>query len=460
MDRREFMKKTCYGAAVSAVGGSMSKAGLPVAEVTGMGSSQPRESRPARLKRGNRVSLGTFDLIPQLNRGQKWINERLIAYGTVEPPNSGSRGRTMRSACMPAEACAHHYSMTGDKQSLQALTSAVKTFRKYKDKARARRVPYEGISKPIKLDYEVRSEEKPTIEYEMISCHVGRNMRGMRACAHILEDKQLLREVADELNWWIDNPLGFNKEKHFFDARIFLDAQGNNTGSEKRYTMNMGGSLASAMWMVGDDLGDTRLKEYAQEQILEGIVPHQLDNGYFPYGLGVDYELIDGIAIESNYYHTLTLQVLSGLLAYEYWRKKDEFVHMMRHGAEYIRRLTADSGEFAHPGKVDVARMKKKNFYPKPNWGSTAGSALIHTRMYKYLGDEEAFEQASRNLRWLHWNCPACIPFLPTDPHLGMQHIVTEWGVSHSFRQIVLAAREGMHLKRKGLRDVEAVFAG
>ena len=52
------------------------------------------------------------------------------------------------------------------------------------------------------------------------------------------------------------------------------------------------------------------------------------------------------------------------------------------------------------------------------------------------------------------------MPFLTTDSGLGMEHVASEWGFSHSFRQIVLAAWEGMHLRQKGTRDVEAVFIG
>jgi len=451
MNRREFLRMGGYGAFAFALTNSVGGGSLSAAE---------RKGGKWSIGRKEWVPLGPFDLVELLGRGQQWANESLIKYGTVEPPNGGSRGRSMRSACMPAESCAHYYAMTGDERTRKALESAVATFRKYRHKARAKRVPYEGLAKPVSVEYEAMTEEEPTIEYEMISCHVGRNMRGMRAAAHVLRDEKLLSEVAEELKWWIDNPLGFNREKHFFDARIFLDADGKTIGSEKRYTMNMGGSLACAMWLVGDDIGDKRMKDYAEEQILEGIVPGQLDNGYFPYGLGVEYELVDGIAIESNYYHTLTLQVMSSLLAYKRWQSEDKFVRMMRRGCEYIRRLTMETGEVKHPGRVDIARLKKKNFHPRPNWGQTSGSALIHTRMYKYLGAEEALEQAGRNLRWLYWNAPACIPFLPTDPRPGMQHVLTEWGFSHSFRHVVLAASEGMHLKQKGVRDVEAVFVG
>ena len=452
MDRREFIRKSGFGLLAAGLAGC----GGPQAVPNSTGGGKIAWSiGPKRWK-----SLGPLDLIPQLDQGQQWANQSLIKYGTVEPPNGGSGGRTMRSACMPAESCAHYYAMTGDAVTLEALKAAVRTFRAYRHKARARRVPYEGLEKPLAIEYDGSPEEKPTIEYEMIACHVGRNMRGMRAAAHVLRDEQLLRETAEELRWWLENPLAFNREKHFFDARVFLDDSGKTIGSERRYTMNMGGSLACAMWLVGNDLGNQRLKDYAEDQVLNGIVPHQLDNGYFPYGIGVEYELVDGVAIESNYYHALTLQVLSPLLSYERWRSDKAFVGMMRRGAEYIRRITSESGQIGYPGRLDVLRLQKKRFCPKPEWGPTADSALIHTRLYKYLGDKAALEQVSKNLRWLHFNAPACIPFLPTDPRLGMQRVVSEWGFSHSFRQIVLTAWEGMHLMQKGARDVEAVFIG
>ena len=401
--------------------------------------------------------VGPLDLVLQLDQGQQWANQSLIKYGTVEPPNGGHR--CMRSACMPAEACAHYYAMTGDAPTLDAIKAAVKTFRKYRDRARGNRVPYDEIDEPIKIDFKGAGEEKPTIEYEMISCHVGRNMRGMRAAAHALQDEQLLNEVAAELNWWIDNPLGFNHEKHFFDARIFVDENGNNTGCERRYTMNMGGSLACAMWMVGKDIGDQRLMDYGADQVLNGIPPHQLENGYFPYCIGHKYELVDGIALDSNYYHALTLQVLSPLLAYEEWQNNPKFTEMMRRGAKYLRdKLTAYNGVVKHPAYIDSIRAQKLNFCPKAPYGITADSALVHTRIYKYLGDEEALEQAAKNIRWLHWNSPSCIPFLTTNTGFSWDHIVTEWGFSHYFRQIMLTAWEGIHLKQKGIRDVEVVY--
>ncbi|MHC4622688.1 MAG: hypothetical protein ACYS4W_02180 [Planctomycetota bacterium] len=315
-------------------------------------------------------------------------------------------------------------------------------------------MPYEEIKGPVKLDFvnEPQSGADYTIEYEAISCHVGRNMRGMRAAAHVLRDERLLREAAEELNWWIDNPLGFNREKHFFDARVFVDEKGNTIGSERKYTMNMGGSLASAMWMVGNDLGDRRLMEYAEDQIINGIPPYQLDTGYFPYNTTHKYEVVDGIALDSNYYHGLTLQVLCPLLAYEHWRGKPKYVEMMRRGAKYIRdKLTFEDGRCNHPKHIDVLREKKLGLKPKSPWGLTVNSALVHTMIYKYLGDADAFAQAAKNMRWLHFNSPTDIPFLPG---------VGEGGISYNFRQIVLIAWEGMHLKQKGVSDIEVVFLG
>jgi hypothetical protein len=272
----------------------------------------------------------------------------------------------------------------------------------------------------------------------------------IRAAAHALKDKQLLTEAAEELNWWIDNPLGFNRQEHFFDARIFLDDSGKTIGSEKKYTMNMGGSLACAMWLVGKDLGDRRLMDYAEDQILNGIAPYQLDSGYFPYNTTHKYELVDGIALDSNYYHGLTLQVLSPLLAHEHWRTKPKFVEMLRRGAKYIRdKLTFEDGRCNHPKKLDALRKKKLGLRRKSPWGLTADSAYVHAMIHKYLGDDEAFSQAAKNLRWLHFNSPTGIPFLPA---------IDEGGVSHNFRQVVLMTWEGMHLAQKDTDDVEAVF--
>ena len=366
----------------------------------------------------------------------------------------------MRSACMPAESCAHYHALTEDARTLEAIQAAVRTFRAYRHKARGRRVPYAPLAPLSELGFDARPEDKPTIEYQMISCHVGRNMRGMRAAAHALHDETLLREVAEELNWWIDNPIAFNKEKHFFDARVFVDEKGQTIGSERKYTMNMGGSLACAMWLVGNDLGDERLKSYAKDQILAGIAPHQLDNGYLPYNIRHEYELVDDIALDSNYYHALTLQVISPLLAFEEWRQETKYTDMLRRGAAYLRRLTCGLGMFKHPGPIDVIRREKLNFCPKGPWAATADSALTHARIAKYLGDTEAFEQLAKNLRWLHWNSPSCIPFLPTDGNYAMSHVVSESGFSHAFRQIMLVASEGFHLRQKGARDVEVVFVG
>lgn len=441
MNRRQFLKKGCVG------GVTLSFAGSFCGHVLCGSVARKRiewSFKPKQLK-----LLGPADLIPQIDRAQQWANQSLIKYGIVWTPG----GCCMRAACMPAEACAHYYAMTGDKTTLEAIRAAVRTFRRYRHRARARRVPYDQIKGPIELDLvdqEPRSATPYTIEYEMISCHVGRNMRGMRAAAHVLRDEHLLGQVAEELNWWIDNPLAFNHERHFFDARVFLDPNGKTIGSERKYTMNMGGSLACAMWMVGNDLGDQRLMDYAEDQVINGIVPHQLDNGYFPYNIKHKYQLVDGISLDSNYYHGLTLQVLSPLLAYEQWRSKPEFVEMMRRGAKYLRdKLTFEDGRVDHPEHINVLREKRLGLKPKSPWGITVNSAYVHTMIYKYLGDVEALSQAEGNLRWLHLNSPTAIPFLPN---------IEEGGISYNFRQIVLIAWEGMHLRQKDIRDVEVVF--
>ena len=251
----------------------------------------------------------------------------------------------------------------------------------------------------------------------------------------------LLIQAAEELNWWIDNPLAFNRKEHFFDARIFVDDAGRTIGSERKYTMNMAGSLACAMWMVGHDLGDKRLMEYAADQVINGISPHQHETGYFPYNTTHKYEMVDGIALDSNHYHGLTLQVLSGLLAYKFWQQQPKFVKMMQHGAKYMRdNLTFETGIVKHPPHIAAIRKSKYKRCPKAPFGSTVNSALVHTRIYKYLGDTEALTQAGKNLRWLYWNTPNFVPF------------------SHCFREVVLMAWEGIHLKQKGSRDIKAVF--
>lgn len=382
------------------------------------------------LRRNDYKSLGPLDLLPQLNQQQQLLNDHMIKYGA-----SQSGKIYMRQVCMPAETCAHYYAMTGDPASLSAVKAAVKAFREYRNKARGRRIPFEGI-------YPAHRPKRPTtIEYETISCHVGRNMRGMRAAAHILRDEKILLQAAEELNWWIDNPLAFNRKEHFFDARIFVDDAGRTIGSERKYTMNMAGSLACAMWMVGHDLGDKRLMEYAADQVINGISPHQHETGYFPYNTTHKYEMVDGIALDSNHYHGLTLQVLSGLLAYKFWQQQPKFVKMMQHGAKYMRdNLTFETGIVKHPPHIAAIRKSKYKRCPKAPFGSTVNSALVHTRIYKYLGDTEALTQAGKNLRWLYWNTPNFVPF------------------SHCFREVVLMAWEGIHLKQKGSRDIKAVF--
>jgi len=420
VNRREFMKKSTAGTFVFASGAS-----VPTHAAAGTSNSIRWF-----LKRKHYESLGPLDLLPQLDRQQQILNEHMIKYGTSE-----SGKICMRQVCMPAETCAHYYAMTGDPMTLKAVKTAVTTFRNYRHKARGRRIPYEPV------DPARRPKRPTTIEYETISCHVGRNMRGMRAAAHILQDESLLRQAVEEMNWWIDNPLAFNRTKHFFDARVFVDDNGRTVGSERKYTLNMGGSLASAMWMVGSDLGDRRLMQYAEDQIINGITPWQHETGYLPYCTTHAYEMVDGIALDSNHYHGLTLQVLSPLLAYKFWRRQPKFVEMMRRGAKYVRdNLTFETGVVKHPRHIAAIRKSRHKRCPKAPFGSTVNSALVHTRIYKYLGDEEALTQAGRNLRWLYWNTPSLIPF------------------SHCFREVVLMAWEGIHLKQKGIRDVQAVL--
>ena len=63
-------------------------------------------------------------------------------------------------------------------------------------------------------------------------------------------------------------------------------------------------------------------------------------------------------------------------------------------------------------------------------------------------------------LRWLHWNSPSCVPFWPNDEHKGMRHLRTANSYISPFRRVMLTCWEGIHLKQKGIRDVEAVFVG
>jgi len=413
--------------------------------------SSPRSAGPPKIdwaiKRRDYESLGPQDLIPLINRGQQWTNDSLIKYGIAWQPVKCC----MRAACMPAEMCAYHYAMTGDAETLKALKAAVGTFRKYRHKARGRWVPYTEIKGPVKLDMvtDPGGSEPYKIMHEVIACHVGRNMRGVRAAAHVLQDELLLRQAAEELRWWIDNPIAFNRDRHFFDARVFIDEHGRTVGSERKYTMNMGGSLASAMWMIGNDLGDPTLMEYASDQIVNGIAPHQIENGYFPYSIGAEYRLVGDFASGSNLYHGLTMHVLAGLLAYEYWQKQPVFAEMMRRGARYIRSLNLDCGAVTgHP--VSRSRWKEeKNYRPESHWTLTVDSALVHTFLHKYLNDAEALAQVDRNMRWLYHNTSMDMPFLPTiDGH----------AVNHQFRQIVMIAWEGIHLKPRSGGDVGAIL--
>ena len=96
----------------------------------------------------------------------------------------------------------------------------------------------------------------------------------------------------------------------------------------------------------------------------------------------------------------------------------------------------------------------------KPLWDSTSDIALVSARMRRYLGDEEAMTYVHKPLRWLHWNSPSCVPFWPNDEHVGMWHLRTANSYISPFRRAMLTCWEGIHLKQKGIRDVEAVFVG
>jgi len=122
---------------------------------------------------------------------------------------------------------------------------------------------------------------------------------------------------------------------------------------------------------------------------------------------------------------------------------------MMRRGAKYLRdKLTFPDGRCDHPDHINRLRKERLGLKPKHPWGITVNSAYVNTMICKYLGDTEALNQAANNLRWLHHNCPTSIPFMP-EP--------AEGGISYNFRQVVMMAWEGMHLKQNNA-DVEAVL--
>jgi len=131
MDRRQFVKQSTLGALVLGLTGS--SAAQAASKKAGKGRIK-WSIKPKKCK-----VTGPMDLILQLDEGQQWANRCLIKYGVVEPPNGGIR--CMRSACMPAESCAYYYSMALDKKTLEALKSAIKTFRKYRHKAKGHRIP-------------------------------------------------------------------------------------------------------------------------------------------------------------------------------------------------------------------------------------------------------------------------------------------------------------------------------
>ncbi|MHC4622689.1 MAG: hypothetical protein ACYS4W_02185 [Planctomycetota bacterium] len=112
MDRRQFIKKSGLGMlALGLVGRMGAYAAQKLARKQIEWSLRPTKWR----------SLGPVDLIPQVDPALQWTNQSLIKYGIAWTPG----GCCMRAACMPAEACAHYYAMTGDGTTLKAIPRAV-----------------------------------------------------------------------------------------------------------------------------------------------------------------------------------------------------------------------------------------------------------------------------------------------------------------------------------------------
>ena len=192
-------------------------------------------------------------------------------------------------------------------------------------------------------------------------------------------------------------------------------------------------------------------------------MPYQFDNGYFPYNYKDGYDPKGEWALHRDDSHAVTVQVLSSLLACSEWSSNADYVEAMRRGVAYIKTLDDLSGKIDGEPNVHTLAEWQKDAKGWPGlitspWEQTADSALINARIHRYLGNEKAFEQAASSLRWLHHNAPLCIPFLPGDDHIGMWYILTENGYSHAFRQAIMTAYEGFHLRRKGIKDVAAIF--
>ena len=97
MNRRQFLQATASTAITTGLSGCT----LQNNKTTTQNNKSPWTIKPKKWP-----SLGPQDLHHQLDAGMQWANKSLIENGTVEPPNGGLHGRSMRSACMPAQACA------------------------------------------------------------------------------------------------------------------------------------------------------------------------------------------------------------------------------------------------------------------------------------------------------------------------------------------------------------------
>ena len=65
-------------------------------------------------------------------------------------------------------------------------------------------------------------------------------------------------------------------------------------------------------------------------------------------------------------------------------------------------------------------------------------------------------DQSDRFMDRLGYTLDELVLLRPTD--IAFLPEVGEGGISYNFRQLVLMAWEGMHLKQRGTRDIEVVF--
>lgn len=406
------------------------------------------------VERVDYQSLGRQDLIPRLEKGQRWAAVSLLKHGSLEPPNGGPESRCMLAVCMPAEGSAYYHALTGDDLSLRAVHRAVETFRKYRTVAKGHRVPYPELG------------PGQTIEYEMGAIHVGRNLRGMLAAADVTGDSRLVEEVHEELSFWVGV---YDRDNHRFPSSLDVRPDGVGVPSKVHagiYVLNMTVSLAVTMWEVGNRLGNREMMEMAEDHITRGVLPKLHADGYWPYACTDDDP--DGTEhtkqLRLDNYSIMTFALLSRLLSEPYWRQCAMLVEAMKASATYIRSITPDCGAVdGHPGIAasKIAAERGAGWAgPKSLWHMTADSLVGLARMRRYLDDETVWPLLNANLRWLHYNNPLCIPFLPGDHHIGsgLEWTPTEAGYSHAFREVVIAAYEGIHLRETEDLDVETVF--